>query len=90
LTGRGAVGKSPPSASGLGAGKFPSEEGGASLEAAELLGKLGGLHAVATVVESRPAGVDFGLQLLEVVLQVAERGLLAAVPHHLGVCSPVG
>ena len=50
----------------------------------------GGLHAVAAVVESRPAGVDLGLQLFEVVLEVAERGLFAAVPYHLHVCGPVG
>ena len=69
---------------------FPREEGRAPLESAELLGEPGGLHAVATVVESSPAGVDLGLQLFEVVLQVAECGLLAAVPYHLGVCGPVG
>ena len=72
------------------AGEFPSEKGGASLESAELMGKPGGFHAVAAVVESSPAGVDLSLQLLEVILQVAERGLLAAVPHHLGVRGPVG
>jgi len=74
----------------LRADEFPGEEGGAPLESAELMGKPGGLHAVATVVELSPAGIDLGLQLLEVVLQVAERGLLAAVPHHLGVRGPVG
>jgi hypothetical protein len=60
------------------------------LEGAELVREPGGLHAVATVVEPRPAGIDLGLQFFEVVLQVAERGLFAAVPHHLGVCGPVG
>ena len=84
------MGKAPTPAGELRAGEFPSEEGGAPLEGAELSGKLSGLHAVATVVESRPAGVDFGLQLLEVVLQVAERGLFVAVLHHLGVRGPVG
>jgi hypothetical protein len=74
----------------LGASEFPGEKGGAALEGAELIGELGGLHAVAAVVESRPAGVDLGLQFFEVVLQVAERGLLAAVSYHLGVCGPVG
>jgi hypothetical protein len=74
----------------LRADEFPGEEGGASLEGTELVGEPGSLHAVAAVVESSPAGVDLGLQLLEVVLQVAERGLLAAVPHHFCVCGPVG
>ena len=74
----------------LRAGELPGEKGGASLEGAELLGKFGGFHAVAAVVESRPAGVDLGLQLFEVVLEVAERGLLAAVPYHLRICGPVG
>ena len=50
----------------------------------------GGFHALAAVVESRPAGVDLGLQFLEVVLEVAERGLLASVSYHLRVCGPVG
>ena len=77
-------------AGGLGADEFPSEEGGSSLKGAKLVGKPGGFHVVAAVVESSPAGVDLGLQLLEIVLQVAERGLLAAVPHHLGVRGPVG
>jgi hypothetical protein len=57
---------------------------------AELVRKSGTLHAVAAVVESGPAGVDFGLQLLEVVLHVAERGLLAAVPDHFSIRGPVG
>ena len=83
------MGEAPTPAGKLRAGEFPSEKGRASLEGAELMGKPSGLHTVATVVESGPAGVDLGLQLLEVVLQVAERGLLAAVSYHLGVCSPV-
>jgi hypothetical protein len=74
----------------LRADEFPSEEGGASLEGAELVGEPSGLHAVVTVVESSPAGVDLGLQLFEVILQVAERGLLVAVLHHLGIRGPVG
>jgi len=74
----------------LRAGEFPSEEGGASLEGAELMGKPGGLHAETAVVESSSTGVDLGLQFLEVVLQMAERGLLAAVSYHLGIRSPVG
>ena len=74
----------------LRASEFPGEEGGASLEGAELVREPGGFHALAAVVESRPAGIDLGLQLFEVVLQVAERGLLAAVSYHLGVCGPVG
>jgi hypothetical protein len=74
----------------LRADEFPREEGGASSEAAELMREPSGLHAVATVVESRLAGVDLGLQLFEVVLQVAECGLLTAVPDHLGVRGPVG
>ena len=73
MTGRGAVGESPTSAGGLGAGKFPGEEGGASLKGAELVGEPGAFHAVAAVVESRPAGVDLGLQFFEVVLEVADR-----------------
>ena len=72
------------------ADEFPGEEGRASLESAELVGESGGFHAVATVVESSPAGIDLGLQFFEVVLQVAEHGLLAVVPHHLGVRGPVG
>jgi len=74
----------------LGADEFPGEEGRAPSEGTELVWERGGLHAVAAVVESGPAGVDLGLQLFEVVLQVAERGLLTAVPDHLGVCGPVG
>ena len=84
------MGQAPTPAGELRAGEFPSEKGGASLEGAELMGEPGGLHAVTAVVESSPAGVDLGLQLLEVVLQVAERGLLAAVSYHLGVRGPVG
>jgi len=68
LARRGAIGESSTPASGLRADEFPGEERGAPLESAELMGKPGGLHAVATVVESGPAGVDFGLQFLEVVL----------------------
>ena len=89
MAGRGAIGESSTPAGGLRADEFPGEEGGASLESAELVGKPGGLHAVATVVKSSPAGIDFGLQLLEVVLQVAECGLLATVSHHFGVRGPV-
>ena len=74
----------------LRASEFPGEQGGASLKGAELVRESGGLHAVAAVVESRPAGVDLGLQLFEVVLEMAERGLLAAVSYHLGVRGPVG
>jgi hypothetical protein len=74
----------------LRADELPREEGRAPLESAELLGESGGLHAVATVVKSSPAGIDLGLQFLEVVLQVTERGLLVAVPYHLGVRGPVG
>ena len=84
------MGQPPTPAGSLRAEEFPSEEGGASLESAELLGKPGGFHVVATVVESSPAGIDLGLQFFEVVLQVAERGLLAAVSYHLGVRGPVG
>ena len=84
------MGEAPTPAGELRASEFPGEKGGAALEGAELIGELGGLHAVAAVVESRPASVDLGLQFFEVVLQVAERGLLAAVPHHLGICGPVG
>ena len=84
------MGKAPAPTGELRAGEFPSEKGGASLEGAELMGEPGGLHAVAAVVESRPAGVDLGLQFFEVVLEVAERGLFAAVPYHLRVCGPVG
>jgi len=74
----------------LGADKFSSEEGGAPLESAELLGKSGGFHVVSAVVESSPAGIDLGLQFLKVVLQVAERGLLTVISHHLGIRGPVG
>ena len=84
------MGEAPTPAGELRAGEFPGEEGGAPLESAELMGEPGGLHAVAAVVESSPAGVDLGLQLFEVVLQVTERGLLAAVSYHLGVRGPVG
>ena len=84
------MGRAPTPAGELRASELPSKEGGAPLESAELVGELGGFHAVATVVESSPAGIDFGLQFLEVVLQVAERGLLAAVSYHLGIRGPVG
>jgi hypothetical protein len=84
------MGKAPTPAGELRASEFAGEEGGASLKGAELVGEPGGLHAVAAVVEPRPAGVDLGLQFFEVVLQVAERGLLAAVLYHLGVRGPVG
>ena len=84
------MGEAPTPAGELRASELPGEKGGASLKGAELVGEPGGLHAVAAVVESRPAGVDLGLQLFEVVLQVTERGLLAAVSYHLGVCGPVG
>jgi len=84
------MGETPTPAGELRAGEFPGEKGGASLEGAELVGEPGGLHAEAAVVESGSAGVDLGLQLLEIVLQVTERGLLAAVSYHLGVCGPVG
>ena len=84
------MGETPASASELRASEFPGEKGGAALEGAELIGELGGLHVVAAVVESGPAGVDLGLQFLEVILEVVERGLLAAVSYHLGVRSPVG
>ena len=50
------------------ASEFPGEEGGASLKGAELVGEPGGFHAVAAVIESRPAGVNLGLQFFEVVL----------------------
>ena len=90
MAGWGVMGEPPTPAGGLRADELPGEEGGASLEGAELLGKPGSFHAVATVIESGPAGIDLGLQLLEVVLQVAECGLLAAVSYHLGVCGPVG
>jgi len=83
------MGQAPTPAGKLRAGESPHEKGGASLEGAELMGEPGGLHAVTAVVKSSPAGVDLGLQLLEVVLQVAERGLLAAVSYHLGVRGPV-
>ena len=84
------MGEAPTPAGELRAGEFPSEKGGASLEGTELMGEPGGLHAVAAVVESSPAGIDLGLQFFEVVLEVAERGLFAAVPHHFGVRGPVG
>ena len=90
LARRGAIGEAPTPAGELGASEFPSEKGRASLEGAELMGEPGGLHAVAAIVESSPTGVDLGLQFFEVVLQMAERGLLAAVSYHLGVCGPVG
>ena len=84
------MGEAPAPAGELRASEFPGEEGGASLKGAELVGEPGAFHAVAAVVESRPAGVDLGLQFFEVVLQMAERGLLAAVSCHLGVRGPVG
>jgi hypothetical protein len=84
------VGKAPAPTGELRAGELTGEKGGAPLEGVELMGEPGGLHAEAAVVESSSAGVDFGLQLLEVVLQVTECGLLAAVSYHLGVRGPVG
>ena len=84
------MGEAPTPAGELRASEFPGEKGGASLKGAELVGEPGGLHAEAAVVESSPAGVNLGLQLLEVVLQVTERGLLAAVLYHLGIRGPVG
>jgi hypothetical protein len=84
------MGEAPTPAGELRASEFLGEEGGASLKGAELVGEPGGLHAVAAVVESCSAGVDLGLQFFEVVLQVAERGLLTAISYHLGVRGPVG
>ena len=84
------MGEAPAPAGELRASEFPGEEGRASLKGAELVGEPGGFHAVAAVVESRPAGIDLGLQLFEVVLQVAERGLLTTVSYHLSVRGPVG
>ena len=84
------MGKAPAPAGELRASELSGEKGGASLEGAELVGEAGGLHAEAAVVESGSAGVDLGLQFLEIVLQVAEYGLLAAVSYHLGIRGPVG
>ena len=66
------MGEAPTPAGELRASELPGEEGGAALEGAELIGELGGLHAVAAVIELSPAGVDLGLQLFEVVLEVSE------------------
>jgi hypothetical protein len=89
LTVRGTVGQPSPSAGGLGA-ELPVEESGTPLEGTESMREPGGFHAKAAVIEPGPTGVDPGLQLLEVVLQVAECCLLLSVSRHLGVRGPVG
>ena len=60
------------------------------MKTVELVGEPGGFHAEAAVVESSPTGIDPGLQFLEVVLQVAEHRLFAAVSYDLSICCPVG
>ena len=56
----------------------------------ELLREPAGFHAEAAVVELASTGVDPGLQLFEVVLQVAEGRLLVAVSYDFSVRCPVG
>jgi len=61
LARRGALGEAPAPAGELRASELPGKEVGAPLKGAELVGEPGAFHAVAAVVESRPAGVDLGL-----------------------------